>query len=101
MKKNKELRTFDLNKPFNPEDIKGLNIKELERLSDDIKQNIVDSCAKNGGHLARSLGATDLTVALHHYFNLPKKLFPTFGILTPKLSAIVAPISPNVSSISN
>ena len=41
MKKNKELRTFDLNKPFNPEDIKGLNIKELERLSDDIKQNII------------------------------------------------------------
>ena len=72
MKKNKQLKTFDLSKPFNPEDIKGLNIKELEQLSLDIKQNIIASCAKNGGHLASSLGATDLTVAIHHCFDLPK-----------------------------
>ena len=70
--KKKELKTFDLDKPFNPSDIKGLNIEELELLSEGIRKNIISSCAKNGGHLSSSLGATDLTVALHHYFDLPK-----------------------------
>ena len=70
--KKKELKTFDLDKPFNPSDIKGLNIEELELLSEGIRKNIIASCAKNGGHLSSSLGATDLTVALHHYFDLPK-----------------------------
>ncbi|MBO6261982.1 MAG: 1-deoxy-D-xylulose-5-phosphate synthase [Bacilli bacterium] len=69
--KKKDIKRFDLDKPFNPEDIKGLDIKELEQLSNDVKNEIIKSCAKNGGHLASSLGATDLTVALHHYFNLP------------------------------
>ena len=69
--KKKEIRKFDLDKPFNPSDVKGLNIEELEQLSKDIKDKIVTSCAKNGGHLASSLGATDLTIALHHCFDLP------------------------------
>ena len=70
--KKKELRTFDLNRPFNPSDIKGLRWEELDLLSEEIRKNIIASCAKNGGHLSSSLGATDLTVAIHHYFDLPK-----------------------------
>ena len=70
--KKKDIKRFDLDKTFNPEDIKGLRVDELEQLSEDIRQKIVHSCAKNGGHLASSLGAVDLTVALHHYFDLPK-----------------------------
>ena len=70
--KKKDIKRFDLDKPFNPADIKGLKVNELEQLSKDIKDKIIASCAKNGGHLASSLGATDLTVAIHHYFNLPK-----------------------------
>lgn len=69
--KKKDIKRFDLDKPFNPADIKGLQVNELEQLSKDIKDKIIASCAKNGGHLASSLGATDLTVAIHHYFNLP------------------------------
>ena len=69
--KKKDIKRFDLDKPFNPADIKGLNVEELEQLSKDIKDKIIGSCSKNGGHLASSLGATDLTVAIHHYFNLP------------------------------
>ena len=67
----KEIKRVDLSKPFNPSDIKGLKEKELEVLSEDIRQNIVQSCACNGGHLSSSLGATDLIVAIHHFFNLP------------------------------
>lgn len=72
MSKKKAIRRFDLSKPFNPSDIKGLNENELNQLAEDIRSNIISSCAKNGGHLASSLGVVELTVALHHYFNLPK-----------------------------
>ena len=72
MSKKKEIRRFDLSKPFNPSDIKGLNEEELNLLSEDIRNNIIESCAKNGGHLASNLGVVELTVAIHHFFNLPK-----------------------------
>ena len=72
MSKKKEIRRFDLSKPFNPSDIKGLNEEELNLLSEDIRNNIIESCAKNGGHLASSLGVVELTVAIHHFFDLPK-----------------------------
>ena len=67
--KKKDIKRFDLDKPFDPADIKGLNVSELEQLSKNIKDKIIISCAKNGGHLASSLGATDLTVAIHHCFD--------------------------------
>ena len=72
MKKKKELKRFDLNKPFNPSDIKDLNEDELNLLASDVRENIINSCAKNGGHLSASLGVVELTIALHHYFDLPK-----------------------------
>ena len=72
MKKKKEIRRFDLSKPFNPSDIKNLNETELNLLAADVRQNIIESCAKNGGHLSSSLGVVELTVALHHFFNLPE-----------------------------
>ena len=72
MGKKKEIRRFDLSKPFNPQDIKGLKEDELNLLAEDIRTNIIESCAKNGGHLASSLGVVELTVAIHHFFNLPK-----------------------------
>lgn len=72
MKKKKEIKRFDLHKPFTPSDIKTLSEVELEFLCEDIRENIIVNCAKNGGHLASSLGATDLIVAIHYFFNLPK-----------------------------
>ena len=72
MKKKKEIRRFDLSKPFNPSDIKNLTEDELNLLSEDIRNNIIENCAKNGGHLSSSLGVVELTVAIHHFFNLPK-----------------------------
>ena len=72
MSKKKELKRFDLSKPFNPSDIKGLSEDELNLLASDIRENIIDNCAKNGGHIASSLGVVELTVAIHHFFNLPK-----------------------------
>ena len=68
----KEIKRFDLSKAFNPEDIKGLKNEELVALAEDIRTNIVESCSVNGGHLSSNLGVVDLTVAIHHFYNLPK-----------------------------
>ena len=68
----KEIKRFDLSKPFNPEDIKGLKNEELVALAEDIRSYIVESCSNNGGHLSSNLGVVDLTVAIHHFYNLPK-----------------------------
>ncbi len=52
--------------------IKELSIKELKLLAIEIRQRIIDVVSKNGGHLASSLGAVELTLAIHYVFDLPK-----------------------------
>ena len=53
-------------------DIRALSINELTTLSDEVREFIVDSVSKTGGHLSSSLGVVEMTVALHHVFNTPK-----------------------------
>lgn len=54
-----------------PQDIKGLNGKEINMLCDEIRDCIINTVSQNGGHLASNLGAVELTVALHRAFNSP------------------------------
>lgn len=54
-----------------PEDLKGLSDSELQELAYDIRQFLVHSVAKTGGHLSSNLGAVELTIALHAVFNTP------------------------------
>jgi len=54
-----------------PEDVRNLSLAELDQLATDIRQEIVKTVSKNGGHLAPSLGVVELTLALHHVFNTP------------------------------
>jgi len=61
-----------LNKFNKLEDLKKLNIEELETLCDDIRGEIIQKVAKTGGHIASSLGVVELSVALHYVFNSPK-----------------------------
>ncbi len=61
-----------LEKISNPEDLKNLNYDELDHLSQDIRDYIIDVVSKNGGHLASNLGVVELTLALHRVFNSPK-----------------------------
>ena len=72
MKKKNKLRRFDLSKGFDSTAIKDLSEEELNLLAADIRENIIACCAKNGGHLASSLGVVELTIAIHHFFNLPQ-----------------------------
>ena len=55
-----------------PDDIKKLNSDEISLLCDELRNEIIDVVSKNGGHLASSLGAVELTVALHRVFSSPK-----------------------------
>lgn len=54
-----------------PDDLKKLNTSQLNELCAEIRNTIIDTVSKNGGHLASSLGAVELTLALHRSFNAP------------------------------
>ncbi len=55
-----------------PEDLKGLNIKQLNSLAQDVREYIIDTVSKNGGHLASNLGAVEITLALLKVFGFKK-----------------------------
>ncbi|XP_027070828.1 probable 1-deoxy-D-xylulose-5-phosphate synthase 2, chloroplastic [Coffea eugenioides] len=54
-----------------PVHMKNLSVEELEKLADELREEIVYTVSKIGGHLSASLGVAELTVALHHVFNTP------------------------------
>ncbi len=55
-----------------PADIKRLDNARLQALCDEIRECIISTVSKNGGHLASNLGAVELTIALHRAFSSPK-----------------------------
>src|SRR3989344_5436989 len=55
-----------------PADLKQIRIEDLPSLAQELREEIIEVCAKNGGHLGGSLGAVDFIVALHYSFNMPK-----------------------------
>ncbi len=55
-----------------PADLKDLSISDLEGLANEIRQKIIETVSKTGGHLAPSLGVVELTIALHYVFNAPE-----------------------------
>ena len=60
-----------LEKINSPDDLKKLHRSELPFLAKEIRKIIVDVVSKNGGHLASSLGAVELAIAIHYVFNTP------------------------------
>ena len=55
-----------------PEDIRRLSLAELNRLAEEIREMMIDTVSKRGGHLASSLGTVELTLALHYVFDTPR-----------------------------
>lgn len=55
-----------------PADLKGLSIKALEELAQEIRRTIIETVSRTGGHLAPSLGVVELTLALHYVFDAPR-----------------------------
>lgn len=61
-----------LDKVNSPSDLKALPEAELLALVEELRSEIIRVCAQNGGHLASSLGAVELIVALHKVFDSPR-----------------------------
>lgn len=55
-----------------PQDLKTMDYDELELLTYEIRDFLVESVSKTGGHLASNLGAVELSIALHKIFDSPK-----------------------------
>jgi len=60
-----------LDKVNSPQDIKKLNINEINTLSEEIREFLIDSVSKTGGHLSSNLGVVELTIALLKTFDVP------------------------------
>lgn len=61
-----------LEKIQKPNDIKQLPADQLPALAEEIREFIIESLSKTGGHLASNLGVVELTIAMHRVFDLPK-----------------------------
>lgn len=57
-----------------PSDLKRLPLKKLPALGQEIRDEIIDTVSKQGGHLASSLGSVELTLALYYILNTPKDI---------------------------
>ena len=55
-----------------PQDLKKLTLEEMGRLAGEVRNRIIETVAKTGGHLAPNLGVVELTIALHYVFDAPK-----------------------------
>lgn len=63
---------FDLLKIKDPSFLDDLSIKEMEQLSAQIREFLIESLSKTGGHLSSNLGVVELSIALHKVFDSPK-----------------------------
>ena len=70
--KNEQIRDSILAKVNVPQDIRGLDVPALNRLAGEIRQVIIETVSRSGGHLASSLGAVELTLAIHKVFETPR-----------------------------
>ena len=61
-----------LSEVLSPDRLKGCSEEELQQLAEEMRQCIIDTVQKNGGHLASNLGVVELTLALHRVFDCPK-----------------------------
>lgn len=61
-----------LNNISSPDDIKNLTDEQLNILCSEVRDCLINTISKTGGHLASNLGVVELTVALHKVFNLPQ-----------------------------
>src|SRR6187551_1340646 len=55
-----------------PADLRRLPVENLQEVADEVRQFIIDTCSRVGGHTGASLGAVELAVAMHYAFDTPR-----------------------------
>ncbi len=58
-----------------PAHVKKLTVKQLEKLAEELREELINGLAKNGGHLGPNLGVVELTLAMHRVFETPRDKF--------------------------
>ena len=72
-KKSKNYMKYEfLDKINNPSDLRILSISDLKIVADELRYFLIDTVSQCGGHFGASLGAVELTIALHYSFNTPE-----------------------------
>lgn len=62
---------MDIRTIKDPSFLKSLSVQELETLSHDIRQFLIETCSVTGGHIGANLGVVELTIALHKHYQSP------------------------------
>ena len=57
-----------------PANLKSLTRNEILVLSEELREFIIESVSKTGGHLAAGLGTVDITIALHYVYDTPRDI---------------------------
>src|SRR6476620_5538481 len=55
-----------------PQDLRGLDDRELAELASEIRDELIRTCAPRGGHIGPNLGVVELTMAIHRVFESPR-----------------------------
>lgn len=66
---------FFLDKIDSPQDLKNIPIQQLPKVAKEIRDMLLDTISKTGGHLSSNLGVVELTMAMHYVFNSPVDKF--------------------------
>ncbi|MBH66745.1 MAG: 1-deoxy-D-xylulose-5-phosphate synthase [Rhodospirillaceae bacterium] len=64
--------TPTLDRIVTPKDLRELQAAELEKVADELRQEVINAVSVTGGHLGAGLGVVELTVALHYIYNTPE-----------------------------
>lgn len=69
---NGKMGKITLNQINSPADLKQATMEDLPLIAQEVRELLIDTCAKNGGHIGANLGVVELTMAVHYVFNTPK-----------------------------
>ena len=72
MTANTEDRPASSHLPSTPQELRRLPLTSLPEVADGLRRRIIDTLSTHPGHFASSMGAVDLTVALHYCFDTPR-----------------------------
>jgi 1-deoxy-D-xylulose-5-phosphate synthase len=65
-----------------PEDVKKMDIRQMEQLAEEMREALLKRLSLHGGHFGPNFGMVEATIALHYVFDSPKDKSPSSSIST-------------------
>ena len=84
-----------------PSDLRLLKKDQLEQVSKELREEVIDVVSETGGHLGAGLGVIELTVALHFVFNTPKDklVWEVYLVLPKEVKANMILLVPHIAQL--